>query len=43
MTLTGVETVAHEGSAYALIIRANAASDAKYNFLTDSANHSSSA
>ena len=38
MTLTGVETVEHEGLAYAMIIRANAASDAKYNFLTDSAN-----
>jgi hypothetical protein len=38
MTLTGVETVAHEGLAYAMIIRANATSDAKYNFLTDSAN-----
>jgi len=38
MTLTGVETVAHQGLAYAMIIRANATSDAKYNFLTDSAN-----
>ncbi|HEY3666931.1 MAG TPA: hypothetical protein VGL19_13050 [Polyangiaceae bacterium] len=38
MTLTGVETVTHEGLAYAMIIRANATSDAKYNFLTDSAN-----
>jgi hypothetical protein len=38
MTLTGVETVTHEGLPYAMIIRANATSDAKYNFLTDSAN-----
>lgn len=38
MTLTGVETVTHEGLAYAMIIRASATSDAKYNFLTDSAN-----
>jgi hypothetical protein len=38
MTLTGVETVSHEGLAYAMIIRATASSDAKYNFLTDSAN-----
>jgi hypothetical protein len=36
--MTGVETVDHAGLAYAMIIRANAASDAKYNFLTDSAN-----
>ena len=38
MTTTGIETVAHGGLAYAMIIRANATSDAKYNFLTDSAN-----
>ena len=38
MTLTGVETVERAGLAYAMIIRANATSDAKYNFLTDSAN-----
>ena len=35
MTTTGVETVTHEGLAYAMIIRGNAASDAKYNFLTE--------
>jgi len=38
LTTTGIETVAHGGLAYAMIIRANATSDAKYNFLTDSAN-----
>jgi hypothetical protein len=38
MTTTGVETVEHDGLAYAMIIRGNATSDAKYNFLTDSAN-----
>ena len=38
MTTTGIETVDHGGLAYAMIIRANATSDAKYNFLTDSAN-----
>lgn len=38
MTTTGVETVEHEGLAYALIIRADATSSDKYNFLTDSAN-----
>jgi len=38
MTTTGIETVEHEGLAYALVIRARATSDAKYNFLTDSAN-----
>lgn len=38
MTTTGVETVEHEGLAYALILRANATSDAKYNFLTDPGN-----
>ena len=37
MTTTGVETVEHAGLAYALIIRGSATSDAKYNFLTDSA------
>ncbi len=34
MTTSGVETVEHEGLAYAMIIRGNANSDAKYNFLT---------
>jgi hypothetical protein len=38
LALTGVETVDHAGVAYAMIIRTNATSDAKYNFLTDSAN-----
>jgi hypothetical protein len=38
MTMTGVETVDHAGLAYAMIIRANATSDAQYNFLTDPAN-----
>lgn len=33
---TGLETIEREGLAYALIIRAQATSDAKYNFLTDS-------
>ena len=37
MSTTGLETIEREGLAYALIIRANASSDAKYNFLTDSA------
>ena len=36
MTTTGVELIEHEQKAYALIVRANAASDEKYNFLTDS-------
>ena len=36
MTTSGVETVERAGIAYALVIRANAASDEKYNFLTDS-------
>lgn len=36
--MTGVETVVHEGLAYAMIIRSNAASDAKYNFLTGEQN-----
>ena len=35
-TTTGLETIEREGLAYALIIRAQATSDAKYNFLTDS-------
>ena len=38
MTTTGIETVDHGGLAYAMIIRASATSDAKYNFLTDPAN-----
>jgi len=38
MTTTGIETVERAGLAYALIIRHDATSDAKYNFLTDSAN-----
>lgn len=38
MSTTGVETVEHGGLAYALIIRSDATSEAKYNFLTDSAN-----
>jgi len=37
MTTTGLETIEHAGLVYALIIRAQATSDAKYNFLTDSA------
>lgn len=37
MTTTGIETIEHEGLAYALIISSQATSDAKYNFLTDSA------
>jgi hypothetical protein len=36
MTTTGVETIEHAGTAYALIVRANAASSEKYNFLTNS-------
>jgi len=35
MTTTGVELVEHAGDSYALIVRNNAASDEKYNFLTD--------
>jgi hypothetical protein len=38
MTTIGVETVDHGGMAYAMIIRGNASSDAKYNFLTGEAN-----
>jgi len=38
MTTTGVESVEHNGEVYALIVRANAASDAKYNFLTEESN-----
>lgn len=38
MTTTGIETVEHGGVAYALIIRSDATSDAKYNFLTGPAN-----
>jgi len=38
MSFTGIETVERNGVAYALIIRSQATSDAKYNFLTDSAN-----
>jgi hypothetical protein len=34
MTTTGLENIEREGLAYALIIRAQATSDAKYNFLT---------
>ena len=34
-TTTGVETIERAGLAYALIIRSNATSEAKYNFLTD--------
>ena len=37
MTTTGVELVEHEGDAYALIVRQNATSTDKYNFLTDQA------
>jgi hypothetical protein len=37
MTVTGLETIEREGLAYALVIRSQASSDAKYNFLTDSA------
>jgi len=36
MTTSGIETIERDGLAYALIIRAQATSDAKYNFLTDS-------
>jgi hypothetical protein len=36
MSTTGVELVEREGKAYALILRANATSSEKYNFLTDS-------
>src|SRR3954469_23015869 len=35
-TTTGLETIEREGLPYALIVRAQATSDAKYNFLTDS-------
>ena len=38
MTMTGVETVNHGGLAYAMIIRGNAASESKYNFLTGEQN-----
>jgi len=38
MSFTGIETVERNGVAYALIIRSQATSDSKYNFLTDSAN-----
>ena len=38
MTTTGIESIEHAGTAYALIIRSDATSDAKYNFLTDPAN-----
>ena len=37
MTTTGLETIERDGLAYALIISAQATSDAKYNFLTDPA------
>ncbi|HEY4104876.1 MAG TPA: hypothetical protein VGM44_13345 [Polyangiaceae bacterium] len=35
MTVNGIELVEHAGKAYALVLRANATSDQKYNFLTD--------
>ena len=35
MTMTGLETIEREGLVYALIIRSQATSDEKYNFLTD--------
>ncbi len=38
MTVTGVEIVERAGTAYALVLRANASSSEKYNFLTDSQN-----
>jgi len=38
MSFTGIETVERGGVAYALIIRSQATSEAKYNFLTDPAN-----
>lgn len=38
MTVTGVEIIERSGTAYALILRANAGSNEKYNFLTDSQN-----
>jgi hypothetical protein len=34
MTVTGVELVERAGTAYALVLRSNAESDEKYNFLT---------
>jgi len=37
MTTTGIETIERSGLAYALVIRSNATSEAKYNFLTDAA------
>ena len=38
MTVTGAEIVERGGTAYALILRSNAGSSEKYNFLTDSQN-----
>jgi hypothetical protein len=38
MSTTGIETVEHAGLDYALVIRSQATSDVKYNFLTDPAN-----
>ena len=35
MTTTGIEIIEHAGETYALIVRNNAASGDKYNFLTD--------
>jgi hypothetical protein len=37
MAMTGVEVVEHAGDTYALVVRANATSSDKYNFLTDQA------
>ncbi len=36
MTTTGIELIEHAQKAYALIVRSQATSDEKYNFLTDS-------
>lgn len=38
MTTTGIQIVERAGAVYALILRANATSSEKYNFLTDSQN-----
>jgi hypothetical protein len=36
MTVQGQQSIEHNGRAYALVLRANASSDDKYNFLTGS-------
>jgi hypothetical protein len=38
MSTTGIQIIERAGAAYALILRANASSSEKYNFLTDSQN-----